>query len=57
MLSFLSLLLFTLLHLEWIAKSARAISILEESATYDFVIIGGGNAYVDLFLNSGIYFE
>jgi hypothetical protein len=50
MLPFLSLLLFTQLHLEWIAKAARAVPILEETATYDFVIIGGGNAYVDLFL-------
>jgi hypothetical protein len=56
MLSFLSLLLFTLLHLGWIATSARAVPILEETATYDFVVIGGGNAYVDLFLRSKFYF-
>ena len=57
MLSFLSLLLFAPLHLEWIAKSARAVPILEESATYDFVVIGGGNAYVDLFLCSAFTFD
>ena len=45
MLSFPSLLLFTLLHLGWIAN---AVPILEGTATYDFVVIGGGNAYVDL---------
>ena len=52
MLSFLSLLLFTLLHLERIAKSARAVPISEETSTFDFIVIGGGNAYVDLFLCS-----
>jgi hypothetical protein len=57
MLSFLSLLLFTLLHLEWIAKSARAVPILEETPAYDFVVIGGGNAYVDLFLRSAFTFD
>ena len=55
MLSFRSLLFFTLLHLDWIAKSAHAVPVLEESVLdetpiYDFVVIGGGNAYVDLSL-------
>ena len=57
MLSFLSLLLLSLLHLEWISNSARAVPILEKTATYDFVVIGGGNAYVDLFLRSAFAFD
>ena len=48
------MLLLSLLHLEWIAKSVRAVPILEGTVTYDFVVIGGGNAYVDLFSSFGI---
>ena len=51
----LSLLLFTLVDFQWIAKSTRAVPILEETVTYDFVVIGGGNAYVDHFLRCTIY--
>ena len=37
---------FSLFNLGWITDTARFTSLVNETATYDFVVIGGGNAYV-----------
>jgi hypothetical protein len=43
----LSLIPFTLLILEWITDTTtRLFANVKEAATYDFIVIGGGNAYV-----------
>jgi hypothetical protein len=43
----LSLISFTLLNLEWITNTTtRLFADVKEAATYDFIVIGGGNAYV-----------
>ena len=50
----LSLVPFTLLNLEWITNTAtRLFADVKETAAYDFIVIGGGNAYV---LSLSIYF-
>ena len=42
---------FTLLNLEWISNTTtRLFASVKETATYDFIVIGGGNAYVCLSL-------
>ena len=43
--SSLSLVPFTLLNLEWITNTTtRLFANVKETATYDFIVIGGGNA-------------
>jgi hypothetical protein len=38
---------FTLFNLEWISNSTvRLFADVKETATYDFIVVGGGNAYV-----------
>ena len=38
---------FTLLNLEWILNTtSRLFTNVKETSTYDFIVIGGGNAYV-----------
>ena len=38
---------FTLLNLEWILNTTtRLFANVKETAKYDFIVIGGGNAYV-----------
>lgn len=45
----LSLIPFTLLNLEWITDiTTHLFTNVKETATYDFIVIGGGNAYVFL---------
>ena len=45
--SSLSLIPFTLLNLEWIATTTTRLfnfANVKETSTYDFIVIGGGNA-------------
>lgn len=43
---------FALLNLEWILNTtSRLFANVKETATYDFIVIGGGNAYVCLSLS------
>ena len=42
---------FTFLNLEWISNTTTHLfANVKETSTYDFVVIGGGNAYVRLSL-------
>ena len=42
---------FTLFNLEWISNTTtRLFANVKETATYDFIVIGGGNAYVYIYL-------
>jgi hypothetical protein len=43
----LTLIPFTLLNLEWLTNTTtRLFADVKETATYDFIVVGGGNAYV-----------
>jgi len=52
----LSLFPFTLLNFGWITNTTRAVANSKETATYDFIVIGGGNSYAYLVFASEFTF-